>query len=1358
MDGTNISGLSRDVDNQDSLNMTMDKMRENERKRARDEDDIEDVDQDSERDSSHSRFVTLSEKALQSSSSAAVGTVTDESLNDKLNVSEFAKSNSSLNALKDLGLRAFDSVDVERRMIEGAVSQLDNDSKDNGSSLKEKITSGNKVKGEVLHKYSVFSVVNDASNPFISNLMKKNPTLEELNEMEVLTKVELDESILKNVSDKVQMLTMKLRLIRYVQKNLNTLKKQSSQREADSLIEKGLITPFDREKSIAKPSSSTSSQKLEIKKKPTQKQPMLDFKQLLGIGTKPLKVEIKSKTLAKSATISTKKQDEMVETAPKPTPTPTPPPQPVIPKEIIATCPICNKKFEDMQPNSPAFNLHVDICIEKHLPNPSRSSSSSAAVVDESRTDGSESSDIESVIHEGDFDDFDTDDYDDSVYMKRVLTYFREEKKWKQAFIEAKNAEAIISSNNQIDIDGNPSIDDAIHIQTTSTNTKTPYEIADEALLIENDNASTSLEESTDNLTETPDNNNTNGNAIRIELDDQGLVNFSVLFNENVEMTIVSHESTEESEELRCPIRLHRRLFEYQKTGVRWLWELHARDVGGIIGDEMGLGKTVQISAFLGCLHATGLLHPTLIVAPATTLTQWVNELHTWHAPLRVFKLHKTSVASKQGWSVRKIVSTAHKNNGVIVTTYSGLQNNKDILLKWKWGYVILDEGHKISNPDADITLTCKALQTSHRIIMTGAPIQNKLQELWSLFDFVYPGKLGTLPIFVADFVEPINVGGYVNASQFQIRTAFKCAKILRDTITPYLLRRLKKDVGTQLPQKIDQVFFCNITKIQKAAYLSYIDSEDVQKILKRRKMKRIGIKQASGADAKEATDPSVFRAMNILQKICNHPQLLSLAENNPCADNALAMAKREARKETLSSELDWKSSGKMLVLKQILSHWKSNGNRVLLFTQGIMMLDILERFVNSEGYSYLRMDGTTNIGIRASLIKRFNNPKSGVFVFLLTTRVGGLGVNLIGADRIVIFDPDWNPSVDIQAGERAWRIGQTKPVTIYRLISAGTIEEKIYQRQIFKRFLTGKILHNSKQKRLFSETELKDLFSFVDPTEQKMETETSSILTRHVEGEQINALNRLEQYKDGNGDNTNSSSNGLSNNGDNDDDHVDGSIDSSDGDGSSSRKGIKSRHEKDNNMLLSKLFESEKVFFEALSHTNIENAAMSDAVKKFSEEQASEVAERSQKRLKRSQNEIRKQFEATREFAPTWTGQSGSLGKKFGGKDSMMLLRQIQSRANTPGTEASTTSSSGNEQIDRQINTGEEANGNLISPETRRNMEVRRDLVKYLKTALNTTTDSIINRFQGRCDPDAFREMLYDVAMLSNGKWKLKR
>jgi len=280
---------------------------------------------------------------------------------------------------------------------------------------------------------------------------------------------------------------------------------------------------------------------------------------------------------------------------------------------------------------------------------------------------------------------------------------------------------------------------------------------------------------------------------------------------------------------LEVPAWINDRLFGYQRVALRWMWELHRQMSGGIVGDEMGLGKTVQVASYLGAMAASRKLSSVLIIAPATMLMHWLSELETWAPGLRRILVHNSAVEKKDSYHTNRNISSRLLNNlekwltscranrvyepidandyqdndpdsfcgtgYVMVTTYENIRRAADAWVNHQWSYVVMDEGQKIRNPDADVTLACKRFRTPHRLLLSGTPIQNDLRELWSLLDFVFPGKLGTLPVFESEFAYPIKRGGYTNASPMQVQLGFRCALVLRDLINPYLLRRQKKNL-----------------------------------------------------------------------------------------------------------------------------------------------------------------------------------------------------------------------------------------------------------------------------------------------------------------------------------------------------------------------------------------------------------------------------------------------------------------------------------------------------------------------------------------------------------------------------------
>ncbi|KAI9915133.1 hypothetical protein PsorP6_007724 [Peronosclerospora sorghi] len=690
---------------------------------------------------------------------------------------------------------------------------------------------------------------------------------------------------------------------------------------------------------------------------------------------------------------------------------------------------------------------------------------------------------------------------------------------------------------------------------------------------------------------------------------------------------------TETASGLLVPSYVLSQLLPHQRECLEWLHHLHERGVGGILGDDMGLGKTVQVASFLGSLHHVKRLRTVLLLCPASVLLQWVRELHKWTPRMRVILLHASGtgvntsfpsesyarlieevfsdenelsdgkVEGRSGSESREEILTG---GGVVISTYENVRQYQGLFLTQEWDYVILDEGHRIRNPDAETTLACKQLRTTHRIILSGTPIQNRLRELWSLFDFVYPGRLGTLPIFEDEFVLPIRAGGYATATKMQVLMAYKCALALKDLIQPYLLRRTKQEVlatgasgalGALLPGKQEQIIFCRLTTRQRKLYKRFLGSPEVASVLRR--------------------DIRPFRAISVLRHICNHPDLLVSYgdvdqkrqgyedEEGIVGSMTELLTETDEDKDEGESDASFgaaSGSGKMIVLQKVLTLWKEQGHRVLLFTQTRGMLDILESFMAQCGHAWTRLDGTTSVAERQARLDAFNAPTSNLFVFLLTTRAGGIGVNLVGADRVVVFDPDWNPSTDVQARERAWRIGQQKPVTVYRLVTAGTIEEKIYHRQLFKQYLTSKVLHDAKRKRCFNKHSLRDLFVLDESDNDEGVAETNALFLAGNVPRPTKVEEKEEQEHE----------------------RVDPVVPG------------------DNDVVLQRLFDAGDVR-SVFDHSAVEANGVQNQEAELVEIEATKIAQGALSALRASGALVRQQRETI--FTPTWTGRSGTAG-----------------------------------------------------------------------------------------------------------------
>ncbi|CAH0481126.1 unnamed protein product [Peronospora belbahrii] len=678
---------------------------------------------------------------------------------------------------------------------------------------------------------------------------------------------------------------------------------------------------------------------------------------------------------------------------------------------------------------------------------------------------------------------------------------------------------------------------------------------------------------------------------------------------------------------LLVPTYVMHQLLPHQRECLEWLHKLHERGVGGILGDDMGLGKTVQLAAFFRITPSCKKIANCVVVMSSVSVIAVGTGVNTSSSSECYERLieevfcfqDEASDAEVADSGYREIQEEVPTGGGVIITTYENVRQYQSLFLTREWDYVVLDEGHRIRNPDAGTTLACKQLRTIHRIILSGTPIQNRLRELWSLFDFVYPGRLGTLPTFDDEFVLPIRAGGYATATKMQVMMAYKCALALKDLIQPFFLRRTKQEIlahgasgemGALLPGKQEQIIFCRLTARQRTLYKRFLASPEIASVLRR--------------------DIRPFRAISVLRHICNHPDLLA-----SFGDGRLADKKRQTYEDEEDSDERYtdiagllddpedekidesnepfgavSASGKMVVLRKVLTIWKKQGHRVLIFTQTRCMLDILESFMASVGHTCTRLDGTMGVAERQKRLDAFNAPDSKLFAFLLTTRAGGIGVNLVGADRVVVFDPDWNPSTDLQARERAWRIGQQKPVTVYRFVTAGTIEEKIYHRQIFKQYLSSKVLHDAKRKRCFNKHSLRDLFVLAD---------------EEGEGEGVAETNEL--FIAGN---------------------VDRPAERDDSEKEDEESGQQSGNSKsnkddgDNDVVLRQLFDGGDVRG-VFDHSAVESHGVQNQEADLVEIEATKIAQGALIALRASGALVRQQRETI--YTPTWTGRSGAAG-----------------------------------------------------------------------------------------------------------------
>ena len=485
-------------------------------------------------------------------------------------------------------------------------------------------------------------------------------------------------------------------------------------------------------------------------------------------------------------------------------------------------------------------------------------------------------------------------------------------------------------------------------------------------------------------------------------------------------------------------------LRSYQVAGINWLAFLNKYRLHGILCDDMGLGKTLQTICMLASHHQNmsekGHTVQSLVVCPTTLGGHWLEEITKFVSKQYLNPFLYFGQPSQRA-SLRSQI--AHHN--VIITSYEIVRSDVDFLGSIKWNYLVLDEGHVIKNTKTKTSIAVRQLVAAHRVILTGTPIQNGVNELWSLFDFLMPGYLGTEKQFTAKYSRPIlNSRDAKSSGKEQEAGALAMESLHRQTL-PFILRRVKEDVLSDLPPKITQDYYCDLSPVQTDLYEDFARSQS-----------------QAGQAGEEGTNTSpthVFQALQYLKKVCNHPRLV-LTKDHPSYSNILT----NHLGGNVDNLVQIEHAAKLTALKQLLVDLGIAGSedterpvvgqhRALIFCQLKTMLDILETDLlapHLPSVSYLRLDGSVPATSRHSLVSKFNKDPS-IDLLLLSTSVGGLGLNLTGADTVIFVEHDWNPMKDLQAMDRAHRIGQKKVVNVYRLITRNTLEEKIMSLQQFK-------------------------------------------------------------------------------------------------------------------------------------------------------------------------------------------------------------------------------------------------------------------------------------------------------------------
>jgi len=482
-------------------------------------------------------------------------------------------------------------------------------------------------------------------------------------------------------------------------------------------------------------------------------------------------------------------------------------------------------------------------------------------------------------------------------------------------------------------------------------------------------------------------------------------------------------------------IMINGKLKEYQIKGLEWLVSLFNNNLNGILADEMGLGKTIQTIGLITYLMEKKKVNgPFLIIVPLSTLSNWVLEFEKW-APTVIVVAYKGSPGMRRTLQGQM---RATKFN-VLLTTYEYVIKDKAVLAKIHWKYMIIDEGHRMKNHHCKLTQVLNTHYLApHRLLLTGTPLQNKLPELWALLNFLLPSIFKSCSTFEQWFNAPFATTG--EKVELNEEETILIIRRLHKVLRPFLLRRLKKEVESQLPDKVEYIVKCDMSGLQRVLY---------------RHMQSKGVLLTDGSEKGKQGKGGAKALMNTivqLRKLCNHPFMFHQIEEKYCDHTG-------SQNGVVSGPDLYRVSGKFELLDRILPKLKNTNHRVLLFCQMTQLMTIMEDYLGWRGFTYLRLDGTTKAEDRGDLPKKFNSPDSDFFIFLLSTRAGGLGLNLQAADTVVIFDSDWNPHQDLQAQDRAHRIGQQNEVRVLRLMTVNSVEERILAAARYKLNMDEKVI-----------------------------------------------------------------------------------------------------------------------------------------------------------------------------------------------------------------------------------------------------------------------------------------------------------
>nr|XP_043634422.1 ATP-dependent DNA helicase DDM1 [Erigeron canadensis] len=538
------------------------------------------------------------------------------------------------------------------------------------------------------------------------------------------------------------------------------------------------------------------------------------------------------------------------------------------------------------------------------------------------------------------------------------------------------------------------------------------------------------------------------------------------------DLNLSREERTAKEQAELVPLLTGGQLKPYQLKGVKWLISLWQNGLNGILADQMGLGKTIQTIGFLAHLKGKGLDGPYLVIAPLSTLSNWFNEISRFVPSMNAVIYHG-SKSERDEIRRKHMPKTVGPKFPIVITSYEiAMYDAKKFLRHYNWKYLVVDEGHRLKNSKCKLLRELKWMHVENKLLLTGTPLQNNLAELWSLLNFILPDIFSSHEEFESWF----DFSGKSNSEEAEEGRKAQVVAKLHAILRPFLLRRMKEDVELMLPRKKEIILYATLTDHQKN-YQEHLVNKSLEDHLREK------------LDTGRGTKGRLHNLMIQLRKNCNHPDLLEADFEGSCFYPPVEQIVEQC--------------GKFQLLEKLLQKLLPRKHKVLIFSQWTKILDVMHYYFSEKGMEVCRIDGCVKLEERRRQIQEFNDLNSDCRIFLLSTRAGGLGINLTAADTCILYDSDWNPQMDLQAMDRCHRIGQTKPVHVYRLATALSVEGRMLKRAFRKLRLEHVVIGKGQfqQERVTKSSgndflEEEDMLSLLrdddDPEDKRIQTDIS--------------------------------------------------------------------------------------------------------------------------------------------------------------------------------------------------------------------------------------------------------------------------